>query len=177
MFEELLQRPESADTRKALAAAVKSVASAASPAAALAECRAIAARVAVPAEVQDALRSALAGAGVPVPEAGEKWEAALSALRAVWASKYTDRAFTSTRKVGIGFDDVRMAVLVQVRLDAARVLALCVSGRVWEVTGGWDWPAGRPPASRAARCGRRGLGALHCPARSDTSLWELHRPL
>jgi hypothetical protein len=31
----------------------------------------------------------------------------------VWASKYNDRAFVSTRKVGISFDDVRMAVLCQ----------------------------------------------------------------
>jgi alpha-glucan, water dikinase len=33
--------------------------------------------------------------------------------QAVWASKYTDRAYLSTRKVGIPFDGVRMAVLVQ----------------------------------------------------------------
>lgn len=33
--------------------------------------------------------------------------------QSVWASKYNDRAYVSTRKVGINFDDVRMAVLCQ----------------------------------------------------------------
>jgi hypothetical protein len=38
----------------------------------------------------------------------------------VWASKYNDRAFLSCRKVGINFDDVRMAVLCQ-RIVPAQV--------------------------------------------------------
>ncbi len=36
-----------------------------------------------------------------------------AALKGVWASKYNDRAYYSMRKVGLNFDDVRMAVLVQ----------------------------------------------------------------
>lgn len=31
----------------------------------------------------------------------------------MWASKYNDRAYYSLRKVGLNFNDVRMAVLVQ----------------------------------------------------------------
>lgn len=34
-------------------------------------------------------------------------------LQAVWASKYNDRAYYSCRKVGLRFDDIRMAVLCQ----------------------------------------------------------------
>ncbi len=41
-------------------------------------------------------------------------------LQSVWASKYNARAFVSTRKVGISFDDVRMAVLCQ-RIVPAQV--------------------------------------------------------
>ncbi len=43
-------------------------------------------------------------------------------MQSVWASKYNERAYVSTRKVGLNFDDVRMAVLTQVRA------ALMVSG-------------------------------------------------
>lgn len=52
-------------------------------------------------------------AGIPVPESEERWQMALTALKGVWASKYNDRAYYSLRKVGLNFDDVRMAVLVQ----------------------------------------------------------------
>lgn len=38
----------------------------------------------------------------------------MQALKGVWASKYNDRAYYSLRKVDLNFDDVRMAVLVQV---------------------------------------------------------------
>ncbi len=41
-------------------------------------------------------------------------------LQAVWASKYNERAYYSTRKVGINFEDVRMAVLTQVILGAGK---------------------------------------------------------
>jgi alpha-glucan,water dikinase len=42
----------------------------------------------------------------------------------VWASKYNDRAYMSTRKVGINFDDIRMAVLCQ-RVVPAQVRGRC----------------------------------------------------
>ena len=52
--------------------------------------------------------------GIPVPADEARWSEALSALKGVWASKYNDRAYYSLRKVDLNFDDVRMAVLVQV---------------------------------------------------------------
>ena len=42
----------------------------------------------------------------------------------MWASKYNDRAYVSTRKVGIDFDAVRMAVLCQ-RVVPAQVRCGC----------------------------------------------------
>ena len=48
----------------------------------------------------------------------------LPPLQSVWASKYNDRAYMSTRKVGINFDDIRMAVLCQ-RVVPAQVRGRC----------------------------------------------------
>jgi len=81
--------------------------------AALARCRALAERVAVPRALRDALRDALAASGIPVPDSEGRWRSAERALRAVWASKFNDRAFLSLRRRGLDFDrDVRMAVCV-----------------------------------------------------------------
>lgn len=66
----------------------------------------------VPAALREQLAARMSEAGIPVPESEERWEAALTALRGVWASKYNDRAFYSLRKCGIDADDVRMAVCV-----------------------------------------------------------------
>jgi len=79
----------------------------------LGECRKLAMQVQVPRAVRDDLEAAMRTAGLPVPENDQRWAAALEALKGVWASKYNDRAFYSMRKVGLNFDDVRMAVLVQ----------------------------------------------------------------
>jgi alpha-glucan,water dikinase len=116
-FEEALQAAENRDAAARLAAAAAAVAPA-TAVARLAECRAAALEVAVPEAAQAALRAAMAAAGVPAPAPGPGWEAALRALRAVWASKYNDRAYVSTRKVGIPFDAVRMAVLCQAVVPA-----------------------------------------------------------
>ena len=61
---------------------------------------------------------------------------ALPLPQSVWASKYNDRAYVSTRKVGINFDDVRMAVLCQriVPAQVRRVGLAC--GRLWHSAGG-----------------------------------------
>jgi alpha-glucan,water dikinase len=81
--------------------------------AALARCRSLAERVAVPPALRSELAAALESSQIPVPESEERWQLAESALRSVWASKYTDRAFLSLRRRGIDFDrDVRMAVCV-----------------------------------------------------------------
>jgi alpha-glucan,water dikinase len=112
-FEEALKRKENAEISKQLAENVKKV----TPATAvemLAKCRELAAQIAVPEEAQKELRAAMATAGIPVPAMeSQDWADALRALSSVWVSKYNDRAYVSTRKVGINFDDVRMAVLVQ----------------------------------------------------------------
>lgn len=78
----------------------------------LARCRELAMEIKVPAALREQLAARMSEAGIPVPESEERWEAALTALRGVWASKYNDRAFYSLRKCGIDADDVRMAVCV-----------------------------------------------------------------
>jgi alpha-glucan,water dikinase len=112
-FEEALKRKENTEIAEQLADHVKKV----TPVTAvetLAKCRELAAQVAVPTEAQQELRTAMSTAGIPVPAIdSQEWTDALGALSSVWLSKYNDRAYISTRKVGINFDDVRMAVLVQ----------------------------------------------------------------
>ena len=57
-------------------------------------------QVQVPQELQRALRDAMRDAGIPAPAEGSReWEAALASLKGVWASKYNERAYVSTRKV------------------------------------------------------------------------------
>jgi alpha-glucan,water dikinase len=46
------------------------------------------------------------------------WEAAWTAIKAVWASKFNERAFLSTQKVGIPIADIRMSVLCQQVISA-----------------------------------------------------------
>mmetsp|Transcript_19942 Transcript_19942/g.51852 ORF Transcript_19942/g.51852 Transcript_19942/m.51852 type:complete len:1521 (-) Transcript_19942:995-5557(-) len=79
----------------------------------LAECRELAMQVHVPPEVKQQLTEAMTAAGIPVPDSEERWAKAMEAIKGVWASKYNDRAYISLRKIGLSFDDVRMAVLVQ----------------------------------------------------------------
>ncbi|KAK2077624.1 hypothetical protein QBZ16_004470 [Prototheca wickerhamii] len=111
-FEKALEARENRALAKELRAAVGSVSQDA-PGPALARCRDLAARVAVPDALRAQLEAAMREAGIPVPDSEARWEAAFRALRGVWASKYNDRAFYSCRKVGLRFDDVRMAVLCQ----------------------------------------------------------------
>jgi alpha-glucan,water dikinase len=81
--------------------------------AALARCRELAMRVAVPPDLRAELAAALTSSGIPPPENEERWMLAEQALKGVWASKYTERAFLSLRRRGIDFDKhVRMAVCV-----------------------------------------------------------------
>eukprot|EP00887_Chlorella_sp_A99_P007269 scaffold2.g7269.t1 len=127
-FEEALKRKENKKLAGELAAAVKAV-TPQNAGETLARCRDLAMQVTVPKELVEALRAAKQEAGIPLPSSPERWDMALQArggsraaalrrgrlraLKAVWASKYNERAFVSTRKVGISFDDVRMAVLCQ----------------------------------------------------------------
>ena len=63
-----------------------------------------------PEELKSGLGEAMARAGLAWPA---DWERAWRCIRCVWASKWTDRAFLSRRRLGIPHDDLRMAVLIQ----------------------------------------------------------------
>ena len=43
---------------------------------------------------------------------------ALESIKAVWASKYNERAFISVSKIGVKLEEIRMAVLVQKIISA-----------------------------------------------------------
>lgn len=111
-FEEALKAEANKKLAKELAEAVKEV-EPTSAGAALARCRELVMQVTVPEELQASLKESMKGAGISVPKDKKDMEAALHALKSVWASKYNDRAYVSTRKVGLNFDDIRMAVLCQ----------------------------------------------------------------
>jgi len=85
----------------------------------LPECRRLIHCMEIPQEARDNLTGVMEAGGVPVPKTQEEWCKAEKALKAVWASKYNERAYVSTKRVGIGFNDVSMAVLVQ-RVVSAR---------------------------------------------------------
>jgi alpha-glucan,water dikinase len=63
-----------------------------------------------PQELKNALRAAMATAGLAWPS---DWETAWSRIKQVWASKWTDRAFLSREHVGLAHESLFMAVLVQ----------------------------------------------------------------
>ncbi|KAL4448876.1 hypothetical protein ABPG77_007593 [Micractinium sp. CCAP 211/92] len=112
-FEEALKRGQhNKQLAKQLNEAIREV-QPSNASAALARCRDLVMQVQVPDELQAELQEEMRAAGIPVPESQQDWDDALHALKSVWASKYNDRAYVSTRKVGINFDDVRMAVLCQ----------------------------------------------------------------
>ncbi|KAI5078481.1 hypothetical protein GOP47_0006152 [Adiantum capillus-veneris] len=60
----------------------------------------------------------------PGDEGEQRWEQAWTAIKKVWASKWNERAYFSTRKAKIDHNDLSMAVLVQeiVRADYAFVI-------------------------------------------------------
>eukprot|EP00262_Sarcandra_glabra_P002082 TRINITY_DN1233_c0_g1_i1.p1 TRINITY_DN1233_c0_g1~~TRINITY_DN1233_c0_g1_i1.p1 ORF type:complete len:1466 (+),score=298.47 TRINITY_DN1233_c0_g1_i1:171-4568(+) len=74
---------------------------------------------ALPQLVQE-LKEKMQSAGMPWPgDEGEKrWEQAWIAIKKVWASKWNERAYFSTRKVKLNHDYLCMAVLVQEIISA-----------------------------------------------------------
>ncbi|PRQ24233.1 putative phosphotransferase with paired acceptor [Rosa chinensis] len=58
--------------------------------------------------------------GMPWPgdEGEQRWEQAWLAIKKVWASKWNERAYFSTRKVKLDHDYLCMAVLVQEIINA-----------------------------------------------------------
>ena len=110
-FEAALSSPENVDTESQLKRAIKDVNN--GDVKALATCRDIIMKMEIPDHVLLDLSSTMEKNGVAVPANDEAWFHACRSLKAVWASKYNERAYTSTKRVGIGFDDITMAVLVQ----------------------------------------------------------------
>ena len=85
----------------------------------LSKCRELTASVKISSEAEAAIQEAMVKAGIATPDLGSKeWASAMEALRGVWASKFNDRAFYSTRKMGINFNSISMAVLIQAVVSA-----------------------------------------------------------
>ncbi|XP_024543149.1 alpha-glucan water dikinase 1, chloroplastic [Selaginella moellendorffii] len=68
-----------------------------------------------PPELVEELKTTMINFNMPWPgnEGEHRWEQAWMAIRRVWASKWNERAFISTRKAKIDHEHLRMAVLVQ----------------------------------------------------------------
>ena len=103
-FEAALADPANADAAARHAAALAALAGGARGAdagAALAAARAAALDVVPPAALASALEAQLRAEGVPLPSTPARWDAALDALKRVWASMYNERALLSMRKAGL----------------------------------------------------------------------------
>ena len=111
-FDEVLKRRENNTIAKDLSHILKSM-DPSSVADSLSKARELVQTVRVPEELKTELASSMGKAGIPVPGDDSRWELALNAVRAVWASKYNDRAYLSCKKVGLDFEAVSMAVLCQ----------------------------------------------------------------
>lgn len=73
-----------------------------------------------PPQLVEELKSKMKNSGMPWPgDEGEKrWEQAWTSIKKVWASKWNERAYFSTRNVGLDHDCLCMAVLVQEIISA-----------------------------------------------------------
>ncbi|CAN6164009.1 unnamed protein product [Urochloa humidicola] len=82
---------------------------------ALGEIRKAVLNLAAPTQLVKELKEKMIGSGMPWPgdEGDQRWEQAWMAIKKVWASKWNERAYFSTRKVKLNHDYLSMAVLVQ----------------------------------------------------------------
>uniref|UniRef100_A0A0E0PYA1 alpha-glucan, water dikinase n=1 Tax=Oryza rufipogon TaxID=4529 RepID=A0A0E0PYA1_ORYRU len=73
-----------------------------------------------PTQLIKELKEKMLGSGMPWPgdEGDQRWEQAWMAIKKVWASKWNERAYFSTRKVKLDHDYLSMAVLVQEIVNA-----------------------------------------------------------
>ncbi|XP_072983787.1 alpha-glucan water dikinase, chloroplastic isoform X1 [Typha latifolia] len=87
---------------------------------ALGEIRKTVLQLAPPNPLVEELKEKMHGAGMPWPgdEGESRWEQAWMAIKKVWASKWNERAYFSTRKVKLDHDYLCMAVLVQEIINA-----------------------------------------------------------
>ncbi|KAL4347574.1 hypothetical protein GQ457_17G013530 [Hibiscus cannabinus] len=87
---------------------------------ALGEIRQTVLQLAPPPELVKELKTKMHSSGMPWPgdEGAQRWEQAWTAIKKVWASKWNERAYFSTRKVKLDHDYLCMAVLVQEIINA-----------------------------------------------------------
>ncbi|XWS34753.1 hypothetical protein CRYUN_Cryun21dG0064500 [Craigia yunnanensis] len=87
---------------------------------ALGEIRQTVLQLAAPPQLVQELKSKMQSSGMPWPgdEGEQRWEQAWTAIKKVWASKWNERAYFSTRKVKLDHDYLCMAVLVQEVINA-----------------------------------------------------------
>ncbi|KAJ4974404.1 hypothetical protein NE237_007578 [Protea cynaroides] len=87
---------------------------------ALGEIRRAVLQLAAPPQLVQELKSKMQSSGMPWPgdEGEQRWDQAWMAIKKVWASKWNERAYFSTRKVKLDHDYLCMAVLVQEIINA-----------------------------------------------------------
>ncbi|KAF0917364.1 hypothetical protein E2562_017822 [Oryza meyeriana var. granulata] len=87
---------------------------------ALGEIRKTVLNLTAPTQLIKELKEKMLGSGMPWPgdECEQRWEQAWTAIKKVWASKWNERAYFSTRKVKLDHDYLSMAVLVQEIVNA-----------------------------------------------------------
>ncbi|KAM3202848.1 alpha-glucan water dikinase, chloroplastic [Capsicum annuum] len=86
----------------------------------LGEIRRTVLELSAPALLVKELKEKMQGSGMPWPgdEGPTRWDQAWMAIKKVWASKWNERAYFSTRKVKLDHDYLCMAVLVQEIINA-----------------------------------------------------------
>ncbi|KAL8035858.1 hypothetical protein ABFX02_12G123200 [Erythranthe guttata] len=87
---------------------------------ALGEIRNTVLELSAPPQLIKELKEKMQKSGMPWPgdEGAQRWEQAWIAIKKVWASKWNERAYFSTRKVKLDHDYLCMAVLVQEIINA-----------------------------------------------------------
>ncbi|XP_031122009.1 alpha-glucan water dikinase, chloroplastic-like isoform X1 [Ipomoea triloba] len=86
----------------------------------LGEIRKTVLELSAPSQLVKELKDKMKSSGMPWPgdESPKRWEQAWMAIKKVWASKWNERAYFSTRKVKLDHDYLCMAVLVQEIINA-----------------------------------------------------------
>ncbi|XP_022735440.1 alpha-glucan water dikinase, chloroplastic-like isoform X2 [Durio zibethinus] len=87
---------------------------------ALGEIRQTVLQLAAPPQLVQELKIKMQSSGMPWPgdEGEQRWEQAWTAIKKVWASKWNERAYFSTRKAKLDHEYLCMAVLVQEVINA-----------------------------------------------------------
>ncbi|CAN1187423.1 Alpha-glucan water dikinase, chloroplastic [Linum perenne] len=86
----------------------------------LGEIRETVLELAPPPQLVKELKAKMQSSGMPWPgdEGDKRWEQAWTAIKKVWASKWNERAYFSTKKIKLDHDYLCMAVLVQEIINA-----------------------------------------------------------